>query len=64
MLSFMVVVGNVTVPTFQLVTVHPFFSKKPPAHQDLSSSHGIQPVPNPSYSETFVTTSSDSSLKQ
>lgn len=29
-----------------------------------SSSYEIQPVPNPSYSETFVTTSSDSSLKQ
>lgn len=29
-----------------------------------SSSYEIQPVPNPSYSETCVTTSSDSSLKQ
>lgn len=36
MLSFMVVVGTVTVPPLQLVTAQSFFSKKPPACQDLS----------------------------
>lgn len=35
MLSFMVVVGTATVTPLQLVTAHPFFSKKPPARQDL-----------------------------
>lgn len=36
MLSFMVVAGTVSVSPLQLVTAQPFFSKKPPACQDLS----------------------------